>query len=123
MSLRAAALAAWQSPHTQEIASLAGEREAAAAECQAPWRLRFTGKGMNRVANGSLAETWDYVDTMSALGQMGRFPEPGQGPGPQWKESFSLFRVVVDNSLALAGEPEAAAAEFRVVGNTTSGWG
>ena len=38
--------------------------------------LRFTGMEMNRVANGKLAETWNYVDLMSVLGQIGAIPGP-----------------------------------------------
>ena len=38
--------------------------------------LRFTGMEMNRVANGKLAETWNYVDLMSVLGQIGALPGP-----------------------------------------------
>ena len=38
--------------------------------------LRFTGMEMNRVANGKLAETWNYVDLISVLGQIGALPGP-----------------------------------------------
>jgi steroid delta-isomerase-like uncharacterized protein len=33
--------------------------------------LRFTGMEMSRVVDGRLAETWNYVDLMALLGQVG----------------------------------------------------
>ena len=38
--------------------------------------LLFTGMEMNRVENGKLAETWNYVDLISVLGQIGALPGP-----------------------------------------------
>ena len=36
--------------------------------------VRFSGMEMNRIANGKLAETWNYVDLMSLLRQIGALP-------------------------------------------------
>ncbi len=39
--------------------------------------LRFTGMEMNRLANGKVAESWNYVDVMAVMGQIGALPAPG----------------------------------------------
>lgn len=39
--------------------------------------VRFTGMEMNRISGGKIAETWNYVDMLSLMSQVGAMPAAG----------------------------------------------
>ena len=40
-------------------------------------QVRFTGMEMDRVADGKFVETWNYVDLLSLMQQIGALPPMG----------------------------------------------